>query len=90
MTAVRDNTDASRFEIDVDGQIAHLDYERKGNEFSILHTEVPTALRRRGLGMLLAKTALESARAQGLRLKVLCPFVRDYRRTHPEAQKESE
>lgn len=85
MTAVRDNTDAGRFEIDVDGQIAHLDYERKGNEFSILHTEVPTALRRRGLGTLLAKTAIEAARAQGLRLKVLCPFVRDYRRTHPEA-----
>ncbi len=85
MTAVRDNTDESRFEIDVDGQIAHLDYERKGNEFSILHTEVPTALRRRGLGALLAKTAIEAARAQGLRLKVLCPFVRDYRRTHPEA-----
>jgi uncharacterized protein len=84
MIEVRDNPDASRFEIDVDGQIARLDYERKGNELAILHTEVPPALRKRGLGSLLAKTAIEAARAQGLRLKVLCPFVREYRRKHPE------
>ena len=85
MMAVRDNTDASRFEIDIDGQIAHLDYQRNGNELSIVHTEVPSALRRRGLGTLLAKSAIDAARAQGLRLKLLCPFVRDYRRKHPEA-----
>jgi predicted GNAT family acetyltransferase len=84
MIEVRDNPNANRFEIDVDGQIARLDYERKGNELAILHTEVPTALRKRGLGSLLAKTAIETARAQGLRLKVLCPFVRDYRRKNPE------
>ena len=85
MIAVRDNKDANRFELDVDGQIAHLDYERKGDEFAILHTEVPPALRRRGLGSLLAKTAMAAARAEGLRLKVVCPFVRAYRRTHPES-----
>ena len=84
MPTVRDNKEANRFEIDVDGQIAHLDYKRKGNEFSILHTEVPPALRRRGLGSLLATTALEAVRKEGLRLKVLCPFVRDYRKKHPE------
>jgi predicted GNAT family acetyltransferase len=84
MIPVRDNKDANRFEIDVDGQVAHLAYERKGNEFSILHTEVPTAARGKGLGSLLAKTAIEAARSQGLRLKVLCPFVREYRRKHPE------
>jgi predicted GNAT family acetyltransferase len=85
MNTVRDNTAASRFEIDIDGQIAFLDYERKGNELAILHTEVPMALRHRGLGTLLAKTAIAAARAEGMRLKVLCPFVQAYRRKHPEA-----
>jgi predicted GNAT family acetyltransferase len=84
MHAVQDNKNASRFEINVDGQVAILDYERKGNELAILHTEVPDALRHRGLGSLLAKTAIAAARAEGLRLKVLCPFVQAYRRTHPE------
>jgi len=82
---VRDNAAASRFEIDIDGQIAFLDYDRKGNELAILHTEVPMALRHQGLGTLLAKTAISTARAEGMRLKVLCPFVQAYRRKHPEA-----
>ena len=82
---VRNNKDTNRFEIDVDGLIAHLDYHRNGDELAILHTEVPPALRRQGIGTLLAKTALESARAEGLRLKVLCPFVREYRRKNPDA-----
>ena len=80
---VRDNVDASRFEVEVDGLVGFLDYERHGDELSILHTEVPVELRGRGLGTLLAKTALDTARASGLRLKVLCPFVRAYMRKHP-------
>jgi predicted GNAT family acetyltransferase len=84
MNAVEDNKNASRFEVTVDGLVAFLDYERTANELAILHTEVPPALRRRGLGSLLAKTAIGVARAEGLRLKVLCPFVQAYRRTHPD------
>jgi predicted GNAT family acetyltransferase len=84
MHTVRDNRAASRFEIDVDGQIAFLDYERKDNELAILHTEVPEPLRHQGLGTLLAKTAVATARAEGMRLKVLCKFVQAYRRSHPE------
>ncbi len=85
MHIVRDNKPASRFEIDIDGQIAFLDYDRKGNELAILHTEVPEPLRHQGLGTLLAKTAIATARAEGMRLKVLCPFVQAYRRANPES-----
>ncbi len=82
---VRDNKEANRFEIEVDGLVAHLDYQRNDNELTILHTEVPPALRRQGLGMRLAKTAIEAARAEGLRLKIVCPFVREYRRRNPDS-----
>jgi predicted GNAT family acetyltransferase len=82
---VQDNPASSRFEISVDGQVAFLDYERNGKELAILHTEVPPALRHQGLGSRLAKAAIDTARAEGLRLKVLCPFVQAYRRSHPEA-----
>jgi len=85
MHIVRDNIPASRFEIDIDGQIAFLDYARNGNELVILHTEVPQPLRHQGLGTLLAKTAIATARAEGMRLKVLCPFVQAYRRANPES-----
>jgi uncharacterized protein len=85
MSEVRDNKAASRLEIDVDGEIAFVDYERRGGEFIILHTEVPPAHRNGGIGARLADAAIATGRSEGLRLKVLCPFVRDYLRTHPAA-----
>jgi predicted GNAT family acetyltransferase len=81
--AVENNVAAGRFEIHLDDQIAFLQYDRQNGEITILHTEVPQALGGRGLGNLLAKTALEWARAEGLRVIVLCPFVRTYLRKHP-------
>ena len=62
---VRDNRDASRFEVATDSWVAILKYERRRDAFVILHTEVPQAARGRGVGALLAQTALETARAEG-------------------------
>jgi uncharacterized protein len=80
---VRDNRNASRFEVVTDGQIAFLEYERRADAFVILHTEVPESARRRGIGSRLARTALQAARAEGFRPVVRCPFVRSYLRKHP-------
>lgn len=82
--AVRDNVDASRFEIAVDGQIAFLLYERKADAIVLVHTEVPASLSGRGLGSALAKFAIDDAHRHGLRIVAVCPFVRAYLRRHPE------
>jgi hypothetical protein len=82
--AVRDNPDASRFEMAVDGQIAFLAYQRRPDAIVLTHTEVPPPFRRRGLASLLAKSALEAARAEGMRVIARCPFVRAYLQKHPE------
>ena len=82
---VRDNREASQFELDVDGQIAFLRYHRTATTLTLVHTEVPVALRGRHLGDLLAKAGIEAARAEGLGLVVTCPFVRTYMKRHPEA-----
>jgi predicted GNAT family acetyltransferase len=82
---VERNAGAHRFEVNVEGRVAFLTYEERDDEIVILHTEVPTELGGRGLGGLLAKEATRWARAEsGKRLVVLCPFVRDYMRRHPE------
>ena len=81
--AVEDHPDASRFEAIVDGQVAFLQYARRPGMFIVLHTEVPEPLRRRGIGSQLAQFALQSARAEGLRIVVRCPFVRAYLKKHP-------
>ena len=80
---VEHNVEAGRFEIHEDGQLAFLQYERNADSVVMVHTEVPKALGGRGVGTLLAKTALEWARAEGIPVVATCPFVRKYMREHP-------
>ena len=80
---VRDNRDASRFELTVEGQMAVLEYERKDGAMVFNHTEVPAQLRGRGYGEILVKAGLDAARAEGLRIVAVCPYVRAYLRKHP-------
>jgi predicted GNAT family acetyltransferase len=79
---VLDNPASDRFELSVDGDTAFLEYRRDGDTISLVHTEVPKAFRGRGYGELLVKGALDAARAEGLRVKAVCPFVRAYMDKH--------
>jgi predicted GNAT family acetyltransferase len=81
---VKDNPVVSRFEIEVDGQIAFLRYERTPTVLRLIHTEVPEALRGRRLGDALAKAGIEAARRERLSVVVICPFIRTYLHRHPE------
>jgi uncharacterized protein len=80
---VIDNRDANRFELSVEGQVAVLDYERKDGAMVFTHTEVPEQFRGRGYGGMLVKAGLDAARAEGLRIVAVCPYVRAYLRKHP-------
>ena len=82
--AVQDNPDASRYEAVVDGETAFLMYERRKSSIVLVHTEVPESLGGRGLGSLLARHALDTARAEGNRVVVQCPFVQTWLRRHTE------
>jgi predicted GNAT family acetyltransferase len=73
-----------RYEASIDGVLAHVQYSRTGNRITFLHTEVPPALEGRGIGSTLARVALDDARARGLEVVPLCPFVSAYIRRHPE------
>jgi uncharacterized protein len=82
---VHDNREAEQFEITVDGETAFLAYERTPEALVLIHTEVPEALRGHQLGETLVKAALDAARAEGLRIVPLCPYVKAYLRKHPDA-----
>ena len=81
--SVVDNVTKNRFELSVNGETAYLLYERTNDALTLIHTEVPLALRGRHLGEALVEAALESARAAGLRVMAVCPFVKAYVRKHP-------
>ena len=82
--SVIDNPHENRFEMNVGGQTAVLNYERTPTSLVLVHTEVPRSLRGRHLGDRLVEGALAHAREQGLRIVAVCRFVRAYLRKHPE------
>jgi predicted GNAT family acetyltransferase len=75
----------NRFELTVEGQTAILDYQRDHGMLRLIHTEVPDALRGRGLGTTLVEAALDAGHSEGLRIVAVCPFARDYLRKHRPA-----
>ena len=80
---VIDNTGEQRFELNVDGRMAFLQYKRANGALTLIHTEVPEELRGRHLGEQLVQAALAAGRTEGLRIVAVCPFVRAYLRKHP-------
>ncbi len=64
---------------------AQLTYSRSSPTLIIAdHTEVPDAFRGQGMGRRLATRMVEDARAEGVKIFALCPFVNAERRKHPE------
>jgi uncharacterized protein len=83
-SAVRDNPSRNRYELEVGGSLAFIDYHRTGGVVTLTHAEVPHELRGGGIGSALARGTLELARAQGDRIVPRCSFVVTYLRRHPE------
>jgi predicted GNAT family acetyltransferase len=81
---VIDNTAEQQYEVHIGDEVAVLTYERRRKRITFFHTGVPPALEGHGIAGLLARTALEAARANGLEVVPLCPYVAAYIRRHQE------
>lgn len=83
---VVDNEKESRYEVEVDGEIAVADYRKSGDRIEFTHTKVPESLEGQGVGSALARAGLEHARREGLAVVPTCPFIASYIDRHPEYQ----
>ena len=82
---VRDQPEVERYEVWVDGRRAGLAaYRIDGEVIVFTHTEVDDAYEGQGLGGRLARYALDDARARGLDVLPLCPFIRGWIKRHPD------
>jgi hypothetical protein len=81
---IRDNTALSRFELDVDGVTAVINYKLVDDVITFMHTETPPPARGRGIASRLVEGALQIARARALKVVPGCAFVRAYMAKHPE------
>lgn len=83
---VRDDPARQRYELEVEGGLAFIDYVRDGRNVVMTHAEVPPARRGGGIGSALVKGALALVRERGGKVVPLCPFVAQYIRRHPETR----
>jgi predicted GNAT family acetyltransferase len=81
---VEHNSAAQRYQAQIGRDLAVAEYRRSGDTITFTHTEVPAALRGRGIAGKLVHAALEDARAQNLKVVPLCSFVASYIRRHQE------
>ena len=87
MEEIRREIDGSkgRYVLTRDGHDADLTYSIASPTLIIAdHTGVPDALRGTGAGLALVERLVADARAEGVKIMPLCPFVNRQRAKHPD------
>ena len=82
--AIRHDTQHQRFETEVEGHAAHLEYRLRGDVLTITHTEVPEAIGGRGIAGKLVQAAVEYVRDAGLKVAPVCSYSSEWMDRHPE------
>lgn len=83
---VRHNAGARRYEATVDGHLSVCAYEDAPGRRIFTHTEVPPALRGRGIAEQLVRAALADAAAARLKVVPACSYVARFITRHHEFQ----
>ncbi len=83
---VKDNVARSRYELEVDGHTAFIDYYHDGAVRVLTHAEVPPELRGGGIAGKLTAGALALVRARGEKIVPRCPYVVQFIERNPQYQ----
>jgi uncharacterized protein len=83
---VRHNEARHRFEADVEGGVAHCDYELRGDVLYVHHTEVPVAAEGRGFAAAVVQALMQYAERNALKVAPRCSYVRSYMQRYPATQ----
>ncbi len=83
--AMTDNTAEQRFEFDIEGSTALIEYVCEEPDIIILtYTYVPAKLGGRGIGKEIVQTVLEHIRKEGKKVVPQCSFIAQYICDHTE------
>jgi predicted GNAT family acetyltransferase len=82
---IRDNRENHRFEAEVEGHLAIVDYNLSDRRIVVAHTEVPKPIEGRGIASALYRAVLAQAREEGRLVVPVCPVFALYVKRHAEA-----
>lgn len=81
---IKDIPEAHRYELEVEGLIAYVEYNEVAGGRLVSKTLVPSQLEGRGIASRLAKHVLADIRAKGLKILPTCTFFAAYIQKHPD------
>ena len=81
------NEGENRFEFNIDGAIALINYIKNNRVYYLVHTEVPEELQGKGIAGILVDKTLNYIENGGFKMMPFCPYIQSYLKRHPEWEK---
>ncbi|RYZ99181.1 MAG: N-acetyltransferase [Sphingobacteriaceae bacterium] len=81
------NEAVHKFEIEVEGYHAFIDYLYKNDKYYLVHTQVPEQLEGKGVAGALVEKALTYIDAKNIKIVPLCSYIQGFIKHHPEWQR---
>lgn len=86
MDQVKNNLQAQRFELDMNGTRAYADYRQEDKTYFINYVFAPEILRGTGAAGKLMEGIMNIARASGYKIVPVCSYASSWLRRHSEHQ----
>ncbi len=76
ISPIEHDPERRQFFLYVDGHKAFVDYVVRDGELALVHSEVPPALRGKGIGRVLVERTFEQLTAEGHHARAVCSYIR--------------
>ena len=76
--------DKNNYILNVDGNIAYVEYVIKNEKMYLTYSEVPTSLRGQGIGKILVEKTFEKLTEEGYKAVAICSYVKAIAQRSPK------
>ena len=73
---IKHNSENSSFNLDINGELAKVEYKLKDNKLYLEHSEVPFNLRGKGIGKVLVEKTFEKLTEEGYKAVAVCSYIK--------------
>ena len=81
---VVNNKELMRFEVNLNGEFAFIEYRWYKGDIAFMHSVVPESFKGKGIGSKIARAGLDYANKEKLKIMLYCPFVSKFVKEHDE------